>query len=141
LGAESQEELSRFSQRGFRLLQPREIGCGKTQSAVILSEAKNLSLFLFLNLNRREILRFAQNDKTRHFFRSLERVGVARDVLWRRRDAGATNSRNFLPPWKETHDGKESWSETIPEKRCRAGRHDSGRIAASGRRSPRGRNF
>jgi hypothetical protein len=46
-------------------------GCGKTQSAVILSEAKNLSLFLFLYLNRREILRFAQNDKTRHFFRSL----------------------------------------------------------------------
>src|SRR5580700_10240809 len=46
-------------------------GCGKTQSAVFLSEAKNLSLFLFLYLNRREILRFAQNDKTRHFFRSL----------------------------------------------------------------------
>jgi hypothetical protein len=46
-------------------------GCGKTQSAVILSEAKNLSWFFFLYLNRREILRFAQNDKTRHFFRSL----------------------------------------------------------------------
>jgi hypothetical protein len=46
-------------------------GCGKTQSAVILSEAKNPSLFLFLYLNRGEILRFAQNDKTRHFFRSL----------------------------------------------------------------------
>ncbi|MGA7793379.1 MAG: hypothetical protein WCA19_10095, partial [Candidatus Acidiferrales bacterium] len=44
---------------------------GKTQSAVILSEAKNLSLIVFLYLNRREILRFAQNDKTRHFFRSL----------------------------------------------------------------------
>jgi hypothetical protein len=41
------------------------------QGAVILSEAKNLSLFLFLYSNRREILRFAQNDKTRHFFRSL----------------------------------------------------------------------
>jgi hypothetical protein len=46
-------------------------GCGKTQSAVILSEAKNLSLFLFLYLNRREILRIAQNDKTRHFVRTL----------------------------------------------------------------------
>jgi hypothetical protein len=46
-------------------------GCGKIQNAVILSEAKNLSLFLCLYLNRREILRFAQNDKTRHFFRSL----------------------------------------------------------------------
>jgi hypothetical protein len=31
---------------------------------VILSEAKNLSLFVLLCLNRREILRFAQNDKT-----------------------------------------------------------------------------
>ena len=41
--------------------------CGKTQNSVILSEAKNLSLFLFLYLNRREILRFAQNDKTRLF--------------------------------------------------------------------------
>jgi hypothetical protein len=29
-------------------------GCGKTQGAVILSEAKNLSLFFFLDLNRRE---------------------------------------------------------------------------------------
>jgi hypothetical protein len=49
----------------------RFTGCGKTQSAVILSEAKNLSLIVFLYLNRREILRFAQNDKTRHFFRNL----------------------------------------------------------------------
>ena len=45
--------------------------CGITQSAVILSEAKNLSWFLFIYLNRREILRFAQNDKTIQFFRSL----------------------------------------------------------------------
>jgi hypothetical protein len=45
-------------------------GCGKTQNSVILSEAKNLSLFLFLYLNRRGILRFAQNDRTRPFFRS-----------------------------------------------------------------------
>jgi hypothetical protein len=46
-------------------------GCGKTQSAVILSEAKNLSLFLFLYLNRREIPRSAWNDKINYFFRSL----------------------------------------------------------------------
>jgi hypothetical protein len=46
-------------------------GCEKTQNAVILSEAKNLSFFVLLNLNRREILRFAQNDTTSHFFRSL----------------------------------------------------------------------
>jgi hypothetical protein len=35
----------------------------KMSCSVILSEAKNLSLFLFLYLNRREILRFAQNDR------------------------------------------------------------------------------
>ena len=46
-------------------------GCGKTQSAVILSEAKNLSVFLFLCLNRQKFLRFAQNGKTGQFFRSL----------------------------------------------------------------------
>jgi hypothetical protein len=34
---------------------------------VILSEAKNLSLFLILHLNRREILRFAQNDSALSF--------------------------------------------------------------------------
>ena len=46
-------------------------GCGKTHGVVILSEAKNPSLFLCLPFNRREILRFAQNDKTKYFFRSL----------------------------------------------------------------------
>jgi hypothetical protein len=43
----------------------------KLRNAVILSEAKNLSLFFLLYLNRGEILRFAQNDRTSHFFRSL----------------------------------------------------------------------
>jgi hypothetical protein len=38
---------------------------------VILSEAKNLSFFVLLQLNRREILRFAQNDRNRGFFRKL----------------------------------------------------------------------
>src|SRR5579864_3093909 len=46
-------------------------GRGKTKNSVILTEANNLSLFLFLYLNRREILRFAQNDGTKPFFRSL----------------------------------------------------------------------
>jgi hypothetical protein len=50
-------------------------GCGKIQTTAILSEAKNLSLFLFLYLNRREILRFAQNDRTTYFFRSLQGAG------------------------------------------------------------------
>jgi hypothetical protein len=40
----------------------------KRLCSVILSGAKNLSLFLFLYLNRKEILRFAQNDRTRLFF-------------------------------------------------------------------------
>jgi len=38
---------------------------------VILSEAKNLSLFFFLYLSRREILRFAQNDRESKVFSSL----------------------------------------------------------------------
>ena len=39
------------------------VGTEKLVYFVILSEAKNLSFFVFLYLNRREILRFAQNDK------------------------------------------------------------------------------
>jgi hypothetical protein len=35
------------------------------------SERSEESLFLFMQLNRREILRFAQNDKVNYFFRSL----------------------------------------------------------------------
>ncbi len=48
---------------------------------VILSEAKNLSLFLFLYLNRREILRFAQNDSALSFSQPVEpapQKGVAK---------------------------------------------------------------
>jgi hypothetical protein len=44
---------------------------GKTQNAVILSGAKNLSLFVLLYLNRREILRSDQHDGRSHFFCSL----------------------------------------------------------------------
>jgi len=37
----------------------------KIKKVVILSEAKNLSFFVFcLRVNRREILRFAQNDNS-----------------------------------------------------------------------------
>jgi|SRR5579863_4566533 len=55
-------------------------GRGKTKNSVILTEANNLSLFLFLYLNRREILRFAQNDGTKPFFRSLfSHRGTARE--------------------------------------------------------------
>jgi hypothetical protein len=35
------------------------------------SERSEESLFLFMGLDRREILRFAQNDKIDYFFRSL----------------------------------------------------------------------
>ncbi len=45
-----------FVGRGFT-------GYGKTQHVVILSEAKNPSLFFCSHLDRREILRSAQNDK------------------------------------------------------------------------------
>jgi hypothetical protein len=45
----------------------------KTFCAVILSEAKNLSLF-FLGLIRREILRSAQNDKLFSFSQPLPSV-------------------------------------------------------------------
>jgi hypothetical protein len=44
----------------------------KMPCAVILSEAKNLSLFLFFSLNRREILRFAQNDSSLSFSAASE---------------------------------------------------------------------
>jgi hypothetical protein len=47
----------------------------KNQNVVILSEAKNLSVFLCLHLDRREILRFAQNDKRKYFFRGLWSCG------------------------------------------------------------------
>ncbi len=63
---------------------PALAGCGKTQSAVILSEAKNLSLFLFIYLNRREIIPCPQYDKTRQFFRSLlvANVWFPRGRIW-----------------------------------------------------------
>jgi hypothetical protein len=46
-------------------------GCWKVSDSVILSGAKNLSFFVFLLLDRREILRSAQNDKNGEFFRDL----------------------------------------------------------------------
>jgi len=42
-------------------------GRGKTQKFAILSEARNLSFFVFLQLSRREIPRFARNDKINAF--------------------------------------------------------------------------
>ena len=66
--------------------------------------------------------RHSDISQTRHIGRALARNSCLPD-------AGATNSRDFLPQWKETDDGKEARSETIPEKRSRAGRHGGGRIA------------
>jgi hypothetical protein len=43
----------------------------KRTISVIPSEARNLSFFIFLQLNRREIPRFARNDRLKYFFRSL----------------------------------------------------------------------
>jgi hypothetical protein len=53
--------------KGLRLLRALQ-AVEKMTCSVILSEAKNLSLFLHLHLNRREILRFAQNDSVLSFF-------------------------------------------------------------------------
>jgi hypothetical protein len=47
----------------------------KMSCFVILSEAKNLSLFLCLYLNRREILRFAQNDSVLRFSAACSTCG------------------------------------------------------------------
>ena len=57
-------------------------GCGKSQNSVIPSEAKKLSLFLLSYFNRREILRFARNDRTGHFFRSLLSLGVRTGIAF-----------------------------------------------------------
>jgi hypothetical protein len=46
---------------------PASQAAEKMTYPVILSEAKNLSLFVLLHLNRREILRFAQNDSVLSF--------------------------------------------------------------------------
>jgi hypothetical protein len=55
--------MERFASPGLILFQGRRLHrLLKKLFFVILGEAKNLSLFLFLCLNRREILRFAQND-------------------------------------------------------------------------------
>src|ERR1700693_6093161 len=50
-------------------------GCGKTQIFVISRGAARRGISLFLHLNKREIPRFARNDKINHFFRSLFRPG------------------------------------------------------------------
>jgi len=47
----------------------------KNKKVVILSEAKNPSVVLCLCLDRREILRFAQNDKTGLSPQRVERTG------------------------------------------------------------------
>ena len=59
----------------------------KNKKSVIVSEANNLSWLLFRYLNRREILRFAQNDRTRHFFpqsvkSALRMDGIVHKILF-----------------------------------------------------------
>jgi hypothetical protein len=51
--------------------QVRLRACGKMASSFCHSERSEESLFFFLRLNRREISRFARNDKIDYFFRSL----------------------------------------------------------------------
>jgi hypothetical protein len=50
------------------------------------SERSEESLFLFMELNRREIPRFARNDKINYFFRSL----YCKQLEHSWQDAGAT---------------------------------------------------
>jgi hypothetical protein len=50
------------------------IVCGKHATNFCHSERSEESLFVFLDLNRREIPRFARNDKIDYFFHSLLRV-------------------------------------------------------------------
>jgi hypothetical protein len=61
--------------------------CYKNRSrSVIPSEARNLSFFYFFNLNRREIPRFAQNDRASSFSALCEaRTACAKHRLpWHR---------------------------------------------------------
>src|SRR4029077_10516925 len=74
-------------------------GCGKTKNSVILSGAKNLSLFLFLYLDRREILRFAQNDRTRPFFRSLFHQSLVTSHQSLIRESRATDHESRPKSW------------------------------------------
>src|SRR5579863_10729958 len=47
---------------------------GKGPHSFCHSERSEESLFLFIGINRREIPRFARNDKINYFFRSLFRL-------------------------------------------------------------------
>jgi hypothetical protein len=62
------------------LLQPWEARASqaaeKLKTLSFLSEAKNRSLFVLFCLNRREILRFAQNDRKGLFFAPCSACGV-----------------------------------------------------------------
>src|ERR1700688_3114510 len=62
-----------YSLRYDALISESQISDGGESDLFCHSERSEESLFLFMELNRREILRFAQNDKINYFFRSLFR--------------------------------------------------------------------
>src|ERR1700674_123338 len=64
------------------------------------SERSEESLFLFMELNRREILRFAQNDKINYFFRSLFslRGFASRQIRKPQASSGMPGFRNLKSP-------------------------------------------
>jgi hypothetical protein len=53
-------------------------GYGKSFKTFCHSERSEESLFLFIGLTPREILRFAQNDKINYYFRGLFSRGIRR---------------------------------------------------------------
>ena len=64
------ERFQELSQKYFLWVAAPQAAEKRTFS-VIPGEARNLSFFVFLQLNRREIPRFARNDRIKYFFRSL----------------------------------------------------------------------
>jgi len=60
----------------YNICRTGSAGWGRTQKAVILSEAKNLFSILVQEKKQGEILCFAQNDRSRHFSRSLSTLAV-----------------------------------------------------------------
>jgi hypothetical protein len=66
------------------------------KNAVILSEAKNLSVGLCLHLDRREILRFAQNDNTTSFIAPGERPRHASATLDKRLQSKQSGASGYI---------------------------------------------
>jgi len=93
--------------------------CGKNQIFVIPRRAARRGISLFLHLNRREIPRFARNDKINYFFRSPFSQSMALGSRrWRRRPAGG-----FLARWQnpvKSPAGRQRHENPISNRRPKA---------------------